>query len=117
VGKQWTEAENQLFLFVLDSYRDDIRGKNKQLVIEITRGYAEKLYRENQILNFRTIQAIVEHLSYFDDLTAGVGSRKDFAKKDERHFGNKPRSDNSIKPNPVKREIFEKEVRVYTCIY
>ncbi|MED2974874.1 hypothetical protein P4361_21895 [Fictibacillus sp. B-59209] len=102
MGKQWTESENLPFLFVLDSYRDDIKGKNKQLVIEVTRGYAEKLYKENQILNLRTIQAIVEHLSYFDDLTAGVGTKKDFAIKDERYFGKNLRSDNSIKPNPAR---------------
>ncbi|MDN4073079.1 hypothetical protein [Fictibacillus terranigra] len=106
--KQWTETENEIFSIILDRYRDDIRGKDKKQVKKVTRIYAEKLYSANQILQSRTIQSVDEHLSYFDDLTAGVGSKEDFAKKDEKYYGKIPRSDNSFISNPA-RVIRSKE--------
>jgi hypothetical protein len=102
MGKLWTETENKLFLNILYTYRDDIRGKENRQIVQITKEYAYILYRENQILESRTLQAIYEHLSYFDDLTAGVGSLEEFAKKDGKYFSKNPRTDNSVKSNPAR---------------
>lgn len=60
------------------------------------------MYDENKILNNRTIQAISEHISYFDDLMAGVKSKDYYALKDEKHFNKMPREDNNKNSNAAR---------------
>lgn len=112
VSRQWTIPENELFVDIMTKYRKDIRGKEDEEVKEITQKYAEVLYKENRILESRTIQAILEHLAYFDDLLAGIGTADNYAQKDtfigenkingKNYFGKLPRDFNINERNPAR---------------
>jgi hypothetical protein len=99
MSKRWTKDENELFARVLMRYRNDICDKEKKKVIEVTRRYAERLHQSYDLLHSRTNQAIYEHLTYFDDLTAGVGSPENYAIKDQLLFGKTPRFENNVTSN------------------
>lgn len=95
----WTDLENQAFISCMEQYRTDIKGKSTNEIKAITREYAMNLIIKHR-LNNRTEQAVYEHLSYYDDLLAGVGTAKNYAIKDSKYFSTIKRSDRSLIHNP-----------------
>lgn len=93
MATQWTDKENDIFINVMALYRSEIHNKNEKTVKKITTNYAKHLHQQHPILQDRTIHAVDEHLSYFDDLLAGVGSEKDYAIKDAKYYNTMPRTD------------------------
>jgi hypothetical protein len=97
----WTDHENLVIISCIEQYRSDITGKSTNTIRAITKEYVNNLI-DKQNLNNRTEQAVYEHLSYFDDLLAGVGTPKNYAKKDSKHFSTLTRSDNNTNHNPAR---------------
>ncbi|MCF2650546.1 MULTISPECIES: hypothetical protein [Bacillaceae] len=94
----WTPIKNEPFINIMDDYRREIENKDAKATKEITRQYAHRLYQEYEILSEHTENAVYEHLSYFDDLLAGISNMK-HAKKDIGYYGNFPRTFNKNKLN------------------
>lgn len=99
---QWTEQENVIFIEILDNYRKSIKGRTDKEIRDITRSYALRIFDNHTIIQKRSIQAIYEHLTYFDDLMAGVKSKNFYARKDELYFNQKPREDGNKTSNPAR---------------
>jgi hypothetical protein len=111
MAKQWSEQENKAFIDIVDTYREAIINKSEKEVRDITLRYSKTLKKENhQLLSERTEQAVYEHLSYFDDLLAGVRTKDFFARKDESYFGKKPRLNNNLDIN-LARVIRNKDLK------
>jgi hypothetical protein len=79
MATNWTDHENLVIISCIEQYRSDITSKSTNTVRAITKEYVKNLL-DKQKLNNRTEQAVYEHLSYFDDLLAGVGTPKNYAK-------------------------------------
>lgn len=85
--KLWTDEENDIFIQLIDEYRNAIAGKEPSSVKSMTKDFAFRMKKESELLQERTERAIYEHLAYFDDLLAGAGELRDYAKKDAKYFG------------------------------
>jgi hypothetical protein len=99
---RWTEQENVIFIGILEDYRKSSKGKTDKEIRNITRSYAQRIFDNHTIIQKRSIQAIYEHLTYFDDLMAGIKSKDYYARKDEPYFNLKPRQDGNMISNPAR---------------
>lgn len=106
-NKRWTDEENQVFLDVLPQYRRTLVGEDDEGATLVTTDFAKKLYSHHSILReYRTENAVFEHLPYMDDLLAGVGDPFWYAMKDARYFGKSPRDGGNTEMNKTKRRPY-----------
>lgn len=95
MARRWSSEENELFIYIINDYRADIFQKSQKETIEVARKYAKQM-SVTPLLQGRTEQAIFEHLTYFDELLAGLGDKKNYAIKDEAYFGTKKRMNDNM---------------------
>ncbi|WP_037284656.1 hypothetical protein [Saccharibacillus sacchari] len=95
MAKRWSSEENELFINIINDYRADIFQKSHKETIEVARKYAKQL-SVKPLLHDRTEQAIFEHLTYFDELLAGLGDKNNYVIKDDAYFGTKKRMNDNI---------------------
>ncbi|RBW68035.1 hypothetical protein [Bacillus taeanensis] len=97
MAEEWSEEENKIFVNIIANYRTVIAGKDKETKEVLTWKVAKKLHRKYELLEKRNVQAVYEHLSYIDDLVAGVGMQQDYQQKEEQYFNMYPRKQTSGK--------------------
>lgn len=107
MSKQWQPEENDIFIKVIDAYRQQIHGKSEQEVDRLTKTFAKQLLVDYPLFEGRSEKAVFEHLSYFDDLLAGAGDESFYAKKDLGYFGTVKRQNGDKEWNRAKRRGYE----------
>jgi ABC-type branched-subunit amino acid transport system ATPase component len=94
MATDWSEEENEIFVNIIKNYRTVISGKDEETAEDLTWKVAEKLQRKYTLLENRTIHSVYKHLSYIDNLLAGVGTEQDYSQKEEQYFNMLPRVKN-----------------------
>jgi hypothetical protein len=94
----WTLEKNKYFVDVIHDYRNNIANKSKKETDKVTWDLAMKLRNNFTLLKEHSEQAVYEHLSYMDDLLAGIPNIS-YAKKDDVYYGKIPRTFNTDKLN------------------
>jgi hypothetical protein len=89
MAKQWTREENEMFVHIMPAYRSAVENQNRRQMRQITEQYVTDIL-SHPLLKTRSRQAVYEHLTYFDDLLAGIGTSSNYGAKDSVYFGKLP---------------------------
>ncbi|WP_099363586.1 hypothetical protein [Fredinandcohnia onubensis] len=105
MAKIYTKEQNQVFVDVMNDYRDRIDGLSPKETQRITKAFAKELINTVPILSDRSQNGIAERLVYFDNLLAGVTFPFQYYLKNSHHyFGKLPRKDGGKEPNKWKTQ-------------
>lgn len=111
----YTTEQNQIFLDVMEEYRERIKGASPKEAERLTKGFAKEMINTFSILSGRSQNGIAERLVYFDNLLAGVTFPFEYYLKStyEVYFGKSPRENGRNEPNMWKTQHEARRAKEY----